>query len=123
MVRASSAAPGSLVPRTDRPRSAEMACTQPPREPLLRPFIKPLPLLEAVCRHEARRFLKDARQVELVSTVSVLALMVEIPFTSDNVLVKNGTNPQRIITSSREPVSLSLRMTGWKVVAARTSAA
>ena len=32
--------------------------------------------------------------------------------------MKNGIRPQRMRTSSRAPVSLSFRMTGWKVVGA-----
>ena len=43
---------------------------------------------------------------------------MEMPFTSESCFVKKGTRPQRISTSSRRPVSLALRMTGWNVVGA-----
>jgi hypothetical protein len=79
---------------------------------------------DQTCANRATMRERGSGDVETVlamwlnSSVSAFALIVDIPLKSAADFAKCGTRLQRIRTSSRSPVFLALRMTGWNVVGA-----
>ena len=96
------------VPQTSEGKGLAVAHAE--GEGLFRLGIQLLPLKKAVGGDEAA--------VALLVICSARALIVEKPLKASRFFAKNGINPQRISTSSRSPVSFSLRITGWKVLGA-----
>jgi hypothetical protein len=77
---------------------------------LLRLYINLLPFIYEVSGHRQRRRFIASRYVGLVVMVSAFALIVRnATFAS---FAQNGTRPQRMMASSRSPVSLSSLTTG-----------